>query len=51
MATGAAPALESKVNDKNGVQEASNEKPLTLKERIMQKLNKVLHHDGEYFGM
>ena len=51
MATGAAPALESKVNDKNGVQEASNEKPLTLRERIMQKLNRVLHHDSEYFGM
>jgi len=51
MATGAAPALESKVNDKNGVQEASHEKPLTLKERIMQKLNRILHHDGEYFGM
>ena len=50
MATGAAPALESKVNEQNQVQE-SNDKPVTLKERILQKLNRILHHDGEYFGM
>lgn len=51
MATGAAPALESKVNEQNQVQEAPQEKPATFAQRIMQKLNKILHHDGEYFGM
>lgn len=51
MATGAAPALESKVDNKNGVQEASHAKPATLKERIIRKLNEILHHDDEYFGM
>ncbi len=45
MATGAAPALNQQPDDKKGSPETSDAKPLTLKDRIIRKLNEIFDHN------
>jgi len=41
MATGAAPALDPKMENKTEAQQKSETKPLTLKDRILHKLAEI----------
>lgn len=45
MATGAAPALGQKPNDKAETHESAEAKPLTIKDRILQKLEWIFEHN------
>lgn len=50
MATGAAPALDPKVEETEVSKEASQDQPLTLKGRIVSFLTHVFQGREEYTG-
>lgn len=47
MAAGAKPALESMVDAKPETPQASDPKPLTMKERIIRKLSEIFQHNED----
>ena len=50
MATGAAPALEPKVNAKTETTETTEGQPLTLKQRFTRLLHEIFKGREEYLG-
>ncbi|MGA2413339.1 MAG: hypothetical protein ABSF59_02770 [Candidatus Sulfotelmatobacter sp.] len=50
MATGAAPALDPKVEAKNETSEVAQAQPLTLKQRIVHLLQEIFAGREEYSG-
>jgi len=50
MATGVAPAPETRVETKTEAAETSQAQPATLKERITRKLTEIFHGREEYLG-
>ncbi|HUC28289.1 MAG TPA: hypothetical protein VMR80_01850 [Candidatus Acidoferrum sp.] len=45
MAAGAKPALDPTLNSETEASQASEVKPLTLKERIIRKLTQIFEHN------
>jgi hypothetical protein len=50
MAAGAAPAPEKPLETKNEASQALPSQPLTLKQRIIQKLHQIFAGRDEYLG-
>lgn len=50
MATGAAPALDPKVEEKNETTETQQAQPLTLKQRVVALLHEIFGGREEYLG-
>jgi hypothetical protein len=50
MAAGAAPAPQKKPEIKNETAETSQSQPMTLKQRIVQRLHQIFEGRDEYLG-